>query len=84
MRIVGAQHGESVERQVVQEVDEALLQPPEIAVMRGQVIVVDVGDDRDHRLQVQERGIALVGLGHQIAAGAEARIDCRRSSGGRR
>ena len=77
--IVGTEHRQPVERQVMQELDEALLQTREIAVMRDQVIVVDVGDDRDQRLQVQERGIALVRLGHQIATGAEPGIRRRRS-----
>ena len=41
-RIVRAHHGQSVERQVVQEVDEALLQPLEVAVVRA-------ADDRCRR-----------------------------------
>ncbi len=69
--VVAAQHGEPVERQVVQELDEALLQLLEVAAVRAEVVVVDVGDDRDHRLQVQERRVALVGLGDQVAARAE-------------
>ncbi len=35
MLIVRAQHGETVERQVVQEVDEALLETREIALVRA-------------------------------------------------
>ncbi len=54
VRVVGAQHRESVERQIVQKIDEALLEPGEIAVVCRQVIVVDVGDDGDHRLQMHE------------------------------
>ena len=73
-RIVQADHRQAVERQVVQELDEAVLQAFEIAAVGAEVIVVDVGDDGDHRLQVQERGIALVGLGDEVAAVAEARI----------
>ena len=34
----------------------------------------DIGDDGDHRLQVQERGVALIGLGNQETAGAELGI----------
>src|SRR5450755_2134812 len=52
--IVDAQHRESIERQVMQKVDEALLQAREVTVMRTEVVVVDVGDDRYHRLQVHE------------------------------
>ena len=84
VRVVAAEHREPVERQVVQELDEALLEPPEVAVVRAEMIVVDVRDDRDHRLQVQERRVALVGLGDEILAGAEPRIACRRSRAGRR
>ena len=38
------------------------------------MIGVDVRDHRHERLQVQERGIAFVGLGHQILAASEARV----------
>ncbi len=72
--VVAAHHRETVERQVVQELDEALLELLEVAAVRAQVVVVDVGDDRDHRLQVQERGVALVRLRDQVAAGAELRV----------
>ena len=71
--VVAAHDGEAVERQVVQEVHEALLEPLEVTVVRDEVIVVDVGDDRDERLQVRERRIALVRLGDEIMAGTEAR-----------
>jgi len=61
----------------VQKVDEARLQLREVPLVRTEMVVVDIGDDRDHRLQMHERGIALVGLGDQIAARAEARIAVR-------
>jgi len=47
----------------VQEIDEALLETRKIAVVRDEMIVVDIGDDGDHRLQVQEGSVALVSLG---------------------
>ena len=72
--VVAAQHRQAVERQVVQELDEALLEALEVAAVRAEMIVVDVGDHRDHRLQMHERGVALVGLGDQVAARAQARI----------
>ena len=50
----------------MQELDEALFQSAELAFVAGQVIGVDVRDDGDHRLQMQERRIALVGLGDEI------------------
>ncbi len=73
-RVIAAQHREPVERQVVQELDEALLQLLEIPAMRDEVVVVDIGDDRDDRLQVQERGVALVGFSDEISPGAELRV----------
>ena len=73
-RIIGADHRESVERQVVQEIDEALLEALEIAFVRAEMIVVDVGDDGDHRLQMHERRIALVRLSHEISALTQSRV----------
>ena len=70
-RIIHAHHRQSVERQVVEELDEGLLQLVEVAAVGRHVVGVDIGDHRDHRLQVQEAGVALVGLGHQVEAGAE-------------
>ena len=72
--IIQAQHRQPVERQVVQEIHEALLQQPEVPAVGAQVIVVDVGDDGDEGLQVREGGVALVGLGDQVAPGPEARV----------
>ena len=58
--------------------------------IRRQVVVVDVGDDRQHRLQHKKRGVGLVGLrdqelpcakprvrirGHELAADDESRIE---------
>ena len=37
----------------------------------------DIGNDRDHWLQMQERGVALVRLGNQITTGAQASIGTR-------
>src|SRR5665213_394730 len=45
--VVEAQHRQSVERQVVQEADEARLQSLKVAVVGCQVILVDIGNDRD-------------------------------------
>jgi len=81
--VVRAQHRQAVERQVVQKVDKALLEEPEVPAVRAEVIVVDVGDDRDQRLQMRERGVALVGLGDQVTPAPGARC-WRRSSGARR
>ena len=72
--VVGAQHRETVERQVVQKIHETLFEPRKIAVVSPQMIGVDVGDDRDHRLQMHEGGIALVRFGDQVAPRPEPRI----------
>ncbi len=74
IRVIVADDGEAIERQVVQELDEAQLQLLEVAAVRAEVVGVDVGDDGDHRLQVRERGVALVGLGHQVLARTESRV----------
>jgi hypothetical protein len=75
--VVAAHHGQSVERQVVHEIHERLFQTLHVVVIGAQVIGIDVGHHRDHRLQVQERGIALVGLGNQITAGTETCVCMR-------
>ena len=61
----------------MQEVDEALTQTVEIAVVGAEVVVVDVGDDGDERLQMEERRVALVGLRNEITARTETRIGAR-------
>jgi len=45
--VVGAQHRETVERQVGSEIHEALLEPLRSRVVRGEVVIVDVCDDGD-------------------------------------
>ena len=77
LRVVRAQHGKAVKWQVVQEIDEALLEPREISLVRAEMIVVDVRDDRDHGLQMHERGIALVGFRDEVAPRAQTRIAVR-------
>ncbi|MDT4847498.1 hypothetical protein FQZ97_815550 [compost metagenome] len=77
-RVVHAEHRQAIERQVVEELHEGLLQPVEVTFVGAHVVGVDIGDHRDHRLQVQEAGVALVGLGHQVAAGAQLGIGAGR------
>ena len=72
--VVDAQHGDAVERQPLREVDEGALQPREVVAVGLHVVGVDVGDHREHRRQVQERCVGLVGLGDQEVALAEARV----------
>src|SRR5450755_4762105 len=75
--VVETQHRQAIERKVVQKADEARLQPLKVALMRCQMVVVNIGDDGDQRLQVRERGVALIRLGDEVTAGAEARIAAR-------
>ncbi|MNI15165.1 hypothetical protein D3C73_684570 [compost metagenome] len=76
-RIVQAHHCQTVERQVVQELDEGFLQLVEVTVVGRHVVGVDVGDHGHQRLQVQEAGVAFVGFGDQVAAGAKLGIGAR-------
>ncbi len=69
--VVQTQHRQAVERQVVQEFQERRPQAVEIAAVGAQVVGVDVGYHRHHRLQIQKRGIAFVGFRHQVAALAQ-------------
>ncbi len=73
-RVVGAQDGHAVERHAVQEVDEGLLELREVVPVGLHVVGVDVRDHRHHGQQVQERGVRLVGLDHDVVAAAELRI----------
>src|SRR6185369_8110148 len=45
--VIAAEHGEPVERQVVQEIEKALLEPAEVSFVAAEVIRVDVRDDRN-------------------------------------
>ena len=75
--VVDAQHRDAVERQPLQEVDERARQPREVVAVGLHVVGVDVGDDRDHRRQIEERRVGLVGLGDQELALAEPRVRVR-------
>ena len=81
--IVGAGDDRAVERHLVGEVDEGLLQVGEAAVVL-QVLAVDVGDHRNRRRQLQERAVALVGLRPPCTRRGRAARCCRRRSAGRR
>ena len=72
-RMVDAQHGKAVERDVADKALEPCLQRGEIAVI-VEMLGVDVGDDRDRRRQLGEGAVALVGLDHHPVACAEPRV----------
>ena len=59
------------------ELDEGFLEHPEVMPVGGHVILVDVGDHGGHGFQLQERGIALVRFGDDVAADPEPRVAAR-------
>ena len=72
-RMIGAHHGEAVERHVGDEIDEGLLHGGEgLEVI--EVLGVDIGDDGDVGRQLEEGAVGFVGLDHHPVAGAEPRI----------
>ena len=71
VRIVHAQHRHAVEGQALEEIDERLPQAREIVAVGLHVIGIDVRDHRQHRLQVQERRVGLVGFDDDELAAAE-------------
>ncbi len=73
VRIVAAHNRAPVKRQTRQEVDKRLLQARKVMPVGFHVVVVDVGDNSDHRIQIQERGIRFVGLDHDVIAASEPR-----------
>ena len=74
MGIVQAQHGQAIERKVVQEFNEALFEQLEVTAVRDQVVIVNVGNNSNKRLQMCERCVALVSFGDEIAARTQARV----------
>ncbi len=72
--VIDTQHRQTVERQVVEEVEKALLEELEITAVSRQVIVVDVGNDSNERLQTRERCVAFIGFRYQVTARAETRV----------
>ena len=70
--MVDAQHRGAPERHAVAERRERVLERLVAAVV-VEVLGVDVGDHRDHGREAQERAVALVGLGDEQRARAEAR-----------
>jgi hypothetical protein len=70
LRVVHAHHARAVERYAQQELLERRGQRFEVGIVVD-VFEVDVRHHRHCRRQVQERSVALVGLGHQVRPGAQ-------------
>ena len=71
--MIDAHHRKAVERHVLDEIAERVLdrvERLEVVEMLG----VDIGDDDDVGRQLQEGAVAFVGLHHHPVAGAEPRI----------
>ena len=68
--MVGAQHGEAVERDVLDEAHEGVAQRVEGAVV-VEMLGIDVGDDGDDGRQAQEGAVRFVGLDHHPVAAAQ-------------
>ena len=77
VRVIEAEHREAVERDLLDELDERVLELLVRAVV-VEVLGVDVRDDGDRRREPQERAVALVGLGDEQVARAEARVRAER------
>ena len=68
--MIDAEHRGAIERHVLDELDEGVLDRVEAAVM-VEMLGIDVGDDRDRAVEPQEAAVALVGLDHHPVAVAE-------------
>ena len=75
--MVEAHHGEAIERKVLDEGEERLLDRVEGLEM-VEVLGVDIGDDGDVGGQFQKRAVALVGLDHHPVAARRAARWCHR------
>ena len=71
--VVDARHDGAVERHLVGEVDEGLLQRVPAAVTLH-VLVVDIRNHRDRRRQLQERPVAFIRLDDHVIAASEPRV----------
>ena len=72
-RMIEAHHGEAVERQVLDEGEERLLDRVEGLEM-VEMLGIDVGDDGDVGGQLEEGAVAFVGLDHHPVAAAAPRV----------
>ena len=77
LRIVEAGRDSAVERHLVHEGEEGLLDVGHVAIA-VHVLAVEIGDDGEDGRELEKGAIALVGLSHQILGGAEAGIGAER------
>ena len=74
VRVVDAYDRGSVKRQTREKIDESLLQSREVVPIGFHVVAVDIGDNRDHRIQIEKRRVGLVGFDHDVVPTAQPRI----------
>ncbi len=71
--MIDAHHAESVERDILDELDERVLDPIEAAIM-FEMFGIDIGDHRDGPVEPQEAAIAFIRFDHPPVALAEPGI----------
>ena len=76
--IIDAHDRLAVERQVMQEFEEGRTQAHEVVAVGDHVVFVDIGHHGDHRLQIEERRVALIGFGDQDLTFTQMRIAAAR------
>src|SRR6185436_4704363 len=69
--VVNAQYRHTVKRQVLDELKEGLAQFAKVVAVGFHVVGIDVGDHRQHRLQIKKRSVGLVRLHYDELAAAE-------------
>ncbi len=72
--IINAHNRQTIERQIVQKLDIGFLHDFKVEAIGFHMVRFDIGHHRHHGLQMQEGGVALIGLGHQIATAAQLGI----------
>ena len=73
-RVVSAHDSQTVERQVMQKLDEPGPQAFDVTVVGRHVVGIDIGHDCQHRLQVYERCVRLIGFRDEVLALTQSRV----------
>src|SRR5690606_6527805 len=73
LRVIDAQDGRTIERNVLDEFHERLSHSVEAAVV-VEMLRIDVGDDRNGAIEAQKAAVALVGFNDHPLAAAKTRV----------
>ena len=76
-RIVDAGRHGAVKRDAVHEIQERALHVGHV-VIAIHVLAIEIGHHGQDRRELEERAVALVGLGHEILRGAKSRVRAKR------